>query len=183
MATTTERLLAGTVAGVIATVPMSALMLLWHRNLPRPQRYPLPPRKVTMEAAEDVGLKDELTEEQRMALTVLGHFGYGGGVGGLYALLPTERTPLSPVTRGIAYGLAVWTGSYLGWLPLAGWHPPATEEPARRNALMIAAHVVFGGALGALTDSLLQMANDRRATSYPVARERERERQRATNAS
>jgi hypothetical protein len=29
-------------------------------------------------------------------------------------------------------------------------HPPATRHPPRRNALMVAAHVVWGGVLGAL---------------------------------
>lgn len=32
--------------------------------------------------------------------------------------------------------------------------PPATKHPARRNALMIAAHVVFGAALGLLVERL-----------------------------
>src|SRR5687767_12713483 len=86
MSTTTERLIAGTAAGIIATVPMTALMLLLHRRLPARERYPLPPRKVTMEAAEDVGLLGNLSEHQRVGLTTAGHFAYGGGVGGLYTM-------------------------------------------------------------------------------------------------
>jgi putative membrane protein len=46
----------------------------------------------------------------------------------------------------------VWTISYVGLLPLSGLFEPATEQPARRNALMIAAHVVWGLGLGVLTE-------------------------------
>jgi putative membrane protein len=175
MSTTTERLIVGTAAGIIATVPMTALMLLLHRQLPRHERYPLPPRRVTMEAAEDVGLADDFSEPQRVGLTAAGHFAYGGGVGGLYTLLPENALPRSPALRGIVYGLAVWSGSYLGWLPVAGLHPPATQEPARRNALMIAAHVVYGAALGMLSDWLLQSTTNSHAAARP--------RERATNAA
>lgn len=176
MSTTTERLIVGTAAGIIATVPMTALMVLLHRRLPARERYPLPPRKVTMEVAEDVGLDNDLSEPQRVGLTAAGHFAYGGGVGGLYTLLPDNMLPRSPAMRGIVYGLAVWSGSYLGWLPVAGLHPPATQEPARRNALMIAAHVVYGAALGVLSDWLLRSTS---TSNHAAARPRER----ATNAA
>jgi hypothetical protein len=46
--------------------------------------------------------------------------------------------------RGIFFGLVVWAGSYLGWVPAAGILPPATEAPARRNALMIGSHFLWG---------------------------------------
>ena len=52
----------------------------------------------------------------------------------------------------MAYGLAVWTTGYLGLLPALGALRPATEHPPRRTALMIAAHVVWGAALGLLAD-------------------------------
>ena len=41
----------------------------------------------------------------------------------------------------------------MGLLPAAGILKPATEHPARRNALMIASHLVWGAALGALLAS------------------------------
>jgi hypothetical protein len=46
----------------------------------------------------------------------------------------------------------VWAGSYLGLLPMTGLLHSATRERAERNALMIAAHVVWGGVLGALAE-------------------------------
>ena len=54
------------------------------------------------------------------------------------------------MANGVVYGLTVWAGSYLGLLPAAGILRPAAEHPPRRTALMIAAHVLWGGVLGAL---------------------------------
>jgi uncharacterized membrane protein YagU involved in acid resistance len=173
---TAERIAVGTTAGVLATIPMTALMVLLHRQLPRREQYPLPPRRVTMEAAQDVGLADKLAEPERLGLTMLSHFAYGGAVGAIYGALPTQIAQMSPASRGMMYGLAVWTGSYLGWLPLAGWHPPATQEPALRNALMIAAHLVFGSALGIMTDKLVTGSQPVRPNLRPDLR-------RATNAA
>jgi hypothetical protein len=45
-------------------------------------------------------------------------------------------------------GVAIWAGSYLGWLPTVGILTPATRHPWRRNLLMIVAHVIWGVALG-----------------------------------
>jgi uncharacterized membrane protein YagU involved in acid resistance len=55
---------------------------------------------------------------------------------------------------GAAFGLAVWAGSYLGLLPVLGILRPATEHPARRNALMIASHVVWGAVAGLVLEEL-----------------------------
>ena len=49
---------------------------------------------------------------------------------------------------GIGFGLAVWGGSYLGWIPALGILRPANRHPPRRTSLMIASHMVWGGALG-----------------------------------
>jgi putative membrane protein len=46
----------------------------------------------------------------------------------------------------------VWAGSYLGLLPVLGILSPATRHPTGRNALMIAAHIIWGATLGILTD-------------------------------
>ena len=80
-----------------------------------------------------------------------GHFAYGTAAGALYATF-ARKLRFSPVLRGIGYGLVVWTISYLNLLPALRILRPATEHPAGRNALMIAAHVVWGAALGVLTE-------------------------------
>jgi hypothetical protein len=141
--------LSGTIAGFGATVPMTVAMIAMHRQLPRHQRYPLPPRRITMRALEKVGVKHRADERERTGLTMLAHFGYGASVGGLFGLL-APRDASRSIAAGIGYGLLVWAGSYLGLLPSLGLHRPATREPAERNALMIIAHAVWGAALGAL---------------------------------
>jgi uncharacterized membrane protein YagU involved in acid resistance len=58
--------------------------------------------------------------------------------------------------KGALTGLAVWAGSYLGWLPAAGILRPATRHPWRRNLLMIIAHVIWGVTLGEVVRKLTE---------------------------
>lgn len=146
-------LLKGSLAGLVATVPMTAAMELLFRQLPSRQQYPLPPREITDELTEQTGVGDELPEPHQQALAVAAHFGYGSVMGGLYGALFGSRSQ-APLMQGTIFGLGVWAGSYLGLLPGLGILKPATEHPMRRNLLMIAAHVVWGGALGTLTHAM-----------------------------
>jgi Protein of unknown function (DUF1440) len=143
------RFVEGSLAGLAATVPMTAAMEAMHRRLPEYERYPLPPRQVTMNAAARAGVEPPPDEAQRTGLTLAAHFAYGAFLGGLYGLV-APGLPLPGVAKGVGYGLAAWAGNYLGLLPALGLHPPATRHPPRRNALMIAAHVIWGAAVGAL---------------------------------
>lgn len=142
----------GALAGCIATLPMSALMVAMHRQLPRRERYPLPPRLITERAGRPIGVQ-QLDRDERRGLTVLMHFAYGAAMGTAYALMRRSIPVARPDVKGTLFGLAVWTGSYLGWLPVMGIHS-ATEETPRRNGLMIAAHVVYGASLGVLFEAL-----------------------------
>jgi uncharacterized membrane protein YagU involved in acid resistance len=141
-------LIAGAAAGLFATIPMTLAMKAMHEQLPPEEKYPLPPRLIVESAAEAADVEDDLGEDEQYHLTVLAHFGYGAATGAIYnsALKAMDMEPNAG--NGIAYGLGVWTLSYLGLLPAAGLLSPATEHPARRNALMIAAHVVWGASLG-----------------------------------
>lgn len=132
---------------------MTAAMVAMHRKLPRHQRYPLPPRRITMRVAKKLGVKHHLDEEHRTGLTMLAHFGYGAAVGALFGLI-APREPSRAIPAGVGYGLLVWAGSYLGLLPSMDLHRPATREPAERNGLMIAAHVIWGAAIGAVAPIL-----------------------------
>lgn len=146
-----EALLIGAAAGLVATVPMTLAMEVMHRRLPPREQYSLPPREITDEVAEKTGIEQELTEAERQWLTWVSHFGYGAAIGALYAPL-AYRCKFNPLLGGVTYGLAVWAGSYLGWLPAANILRSATEHPPRRNALMITAHVVWGAAAGLLIE-------------------------------
>ena len=143
----------GGLAGLVATAPMTLAMKLMHERLPPKEQYPLPPRQVTEGMAEAVGVDEQLDEEDREAATWAAHFAYGAACGAIYGAL-ARKADVSPALAGIGFGLAVWAGSYLGWLPAAGILRPATEHPPRRTALMIAAHVVWGATTGVVTDRL-----------------------------
>ena len=90
---------------------------------------------------------------EKTGLTLAAHFGYGTAAGVLFGLLAPKRAG-EAVPAGIGFGLLVWSASYLGLMPALGLHPPATRDTFRRNALMIAAHVVWGASLGALAAPL-----------------------------
>ena len=145
--------LAGFTSGLAATAPMTVAMELMHRRLPEHERYPLPPRRITDRVLDATGLGEGLPETRRRELALLNHFAYGAAAGALYGPV-ARRTGLPPVASGVLYGLGVWAGSYLGWLPAAGIMPSATRHPARRTALMIAAHVVWGAATGYIASKL-----------------------------
>ena len=145
-----NKLLLGAAAGFAATVPMTVIMKVLHANLPREEDYPLPPREIIDETAKRVELQDDLSEEAKTALAFAGHFAYGTATGSIYPLLVSNPNPVS----GAVYGLGIWGVSYLGWLPAAGILGSATKHPARRVALMITAHLVWGAALGTVAQAM-----------------------------
>jgi uncharacterized membrane protein YagU involved in acid resistance len=148
------RVAAGATAGFAATGPMTLVMAAGREGLPEREQYPLPPRTITERTAQAADLGQRMTDAQKEAATAVGHFGYGAATGAVYGVL-APLLPFGPVLNGVAFGLGVWAGSYLGWLPAAGLHPPAHHESAGRNATMIAAHVVWGAVLGILTDQMV----------------------------
>lgn len=162
--------LAGATAGFVATAPMTAAMTLMHRMLPKEERYPLPPRQIVDNAALQTEAEqitpgrahhpaerhsglEPAQEDERAGVALAAHFAFGAMAGSAYGPI-ARRRPASPVLSGIAYGLMVWTSQYLGVLPAAGLLSNAKDHPARRNALMITAHVIWGAALGVMADRL-----------------------------
>ena len=138
-----NRILLGALAGLAATVPMTLAMKLLHEQLPPQEQYPLPPRQVAEGMAEAAGVNEHLDEDEREAATWVSHFAYGTLCGAIYGAV-SHPLRQHAALAGAGFGVAVWAGSYLGWLPAAGILTPATEHPPRRNALMIASHVVWG---------------------------------------
>ena len=148
-----NRWISGLLAGSLATAPMSAVMVWMHHRLPRGEQYPLPPVQITAQVAEEAGVSEHLDRTQLRAVTVLSHFGFGAAAGVAYAEV-RKYLPGPPAVKGMLFGLGVWTSFYLGLLPMAGILSPATEHPARRNALMIVAHLIWGAALGLMAERL-----------------------------
>jgi uncharacterized membrane protein YagU involved in acid resistance len=142
----------GAMAGLLATIPMTLVMELMRRRLPSHERGRLPPRTIAMRAARRLGMRRRMDERQSRAVTLVTHFGFGAATGALYAPWARRLDPLPPLLEGTLFGLGVWLVSYMGWLPAVGLFGPATRDAHRRAALMIAAHVVWGAALGFLFD-------------------------------
>lgn len=130
-----SRLVIGAVAGIVGTMAMTSAMRRLHGRLPRDERYPLTPREI-VDAA--VSPPDEAARD----LTTAAHFAYGAACGALLA----AADPKPGKRAGAAAGATIWLASYMGWIPALNLLEPATEHPARRNALMIAVHLVWGTA-------------------------------------
>jgi uncharacterized membrane protein YagU involved in acid resistance len=146
-----DEVLAGAMAGFVATVPMTATMLVVDRLLPRWQRTRLEPRRIMDDMLHRAGLQDDLNERERLSASIAAHFAFGTAVGAPYTLLD-EVMPLPRGLRGPAYGLLVWASSYAGWLPAIGTLPPPQRRPAGRNLLLIASHLVWGATTEAVSE-------------------------------
>lgn len=137
----------GAAAGVVATVPMTIAMEELHRLLPPERDEPLPPREVTEGLYEHFDDVEDAPEERLEKLTFLLHYAFGGATGALFPLVAPRRLPAA-VGAGMLYGLAVWSGAYLGLLPRIGVRHHAKHDSVERSITMIAAHVVWGATLG-----------------------------------
>jgi uncharacterized membrane protein YagU involved in acid resistance len=147
MSVSWEDMLLGALAGFSATLPMTCVMQWMNRELPG--REQLPPREVTMRAAEKTGVKEQLGNSERRAATWAAHLGMGTGLGVLYGMVG-RRLPLHPSAAGAVFGLLAYGGNYQVLLPALGLAPPATQYPVRRNVLLITSHLVWGGLTGML---------------------------------
>lgn len=141
-------LLRGALAGTTATLPMSAVMLAAGKlGLMGEQ----PPESIVRRAVDSAGgsAGQRLPEPVANSLASLTHLGFGAVLGAGYALLPRTGRP---ALRGTATAMAVFAGSYQGWVPALRILPPASHDRPDRPVVMAAAHVVFGVVLGVLED-------------------------------
>ncbi|HEV2124952.1 MAG TPA: DUF1440 domain-containing protein, partial [Chloroflexota bacterium] len=150
---TLSSLLTGGLAGAAATVPMTAVMEVMKQWQPPQERYRLPPIAITTRAAAKVGLEEHVHHSEWSAVSLAAHFGYGASMGALYAA--TRQTIRPPFLLGGAiYGLALWAGGYLGWVPALGLYRRSTQQPRARRMLNVWSHVVYGMVLHLLLDRL-----------------------------
>jgi uncharacterized membrane protein YagU involved in acid resistance len=147
MSNVMNRLFTGAIAGATATVPMTMVMEALHEQLRGEPDRPLPPREITESVTAKAGVNDAIPEPDKETLTLVAHFGYGAACGALFGLM-APRNVAAAVGCGTLFGLGVWAGSYLGWLPALNVRHDARQDPPARNALMIAAHLVWGATAG-----------------------------------
>ena len=143
----------GAVAGFIATIPMTIFMLATQPFLPHGQRYDLPPEIIIKELAHRLHVRYRMSKPQLVTVTLVSHFGYGTTMGVIFGSIGPDTLPASLV-QGSLFGLLIWAASYLGLLPLLGVSASAHREPAYRNFMMIAAHLLWGATSGATTSVL-----------------------------
>ena len=153
-------LLSGALAGFFAAIPMALVMAGLNEILPTRKRawyqkwIPLPPRQITNRMAKRFGVPRATRAGNRLEpATWLAHLGYGAAAASVFPLA-TRSLPIPAVLRGLLFALGVWAASYLGWLPAANILPPATEQPARRNIVMIISHLVWGSFIGLLASRI-----------------------------
>lgn len=149
-----ERNLSGLYSGLIATGPMTLFMMGAHEGLPEGEKSPLPPATLSLQLLERAIRRPGLSQNAQTALTVSSHFAYGSAAGVLYSQTFGRMRSLPPVARGVAYGAVFWAANYLGLSPALRMRADGTEMPARRNAMMFGAHLVWGAALGYAEDRL-----------------------------
>jgi hypothetical protein len=138
-----RRVLAGGLAGLLATVPMTVAMLALQRALPRAEQYALPPEVITAELVRHVRGAGPASEATQRSLTLPMHVGFGAFNGAVYAA-SLARLPAPLPLTSTAFAILIWATSYQGWAPALSLHPPATAEPPGSNTMMIVAHVVWG---------------------------------------
>lgn len=147
------RLALGAGCGLAATAAMTTGMLVWQRWLGGGR---LGPAVVTDRALRAVRLEPR-SGTARATTETVAHFGFGTGLGAVYAALSpvllrrapaVERVP-GPL-RGAVFALGVWTATYGTVIPaLRLVPPPGADQPGRQPRLLVA-HVVYGASLGAL---------------------------------
>jgi uncharacterized membrane protein YagU involved in acid resistance len=104
----------------------------------------LPPEKITAKMLHRSGIGHSGAQQDALA-TVL-HFGFGATAGAGFGVL-APRSLIVRVPAGLTYGAAIWGVSYMGWVPALGIMPPAERDRRDRQAVMLAAHLVYGTAL------------------------------------
>ena len=108
-----------------------------------------PPEEITEKSSRRVGI--ELDDGASDALSTAAHVAYGAGVGAAYGSIVPDH--LAGGVTGVAYGLAVYGASYLGWLPAMHLRPAGQGHANRPTVAMVLAHVAYGWTLGRLTST------------------------------
>jgi hypothetical protein len=135
-----RRLLLGALSGLIATVPMSAVIFIGRQLF---LRWTPPPKQITAAVVERAGIEPDRSSEGFELGWRVAHFGYGAACGAIYGLVG-PALPGPRAVKGLLFGGAVWGVSYLGLVPALGLYPWPKDDSRTRIVVMIAAHAVFG---------------------------------------
>lgn len=141
-------ILRGAWSGVMATSSMTLSLFRTHKALPWKEKSPLPPAIITDALQRKIGLFPNAKADVKEQATMVSHFGYGV-VGGIAYAVIADKLPIhSPLLKGSLFGLSIWAASYYGLIPALDLKSEGEDMTSKRNLMMIAAHVVWGAALG-----------------------------------
>lgn len=146
----------GLAAGLLGTVAMTGWQLLAAKSQSSgdgstgssPQQPVDPweeasvPARLAKRVLEGVFLVDEVPASRIGLLTEAMHWGYGTAWGAAYGLL-AGTAGRSTVRGGLAFGLAVWTSSYVELVPTGLYEPP-WKYPPKVIGLDLSYHLVYG---------------------------------------
>jgi hypothetical protein len=162
----------GAIGGLAGTAAMTVSMYWLYKLLPEEQkRSHLPPRPIILGTGSKLGLTQKLDRSGKWAAMGFVHFAYGGLTGALLPLFPSldlHKTHhlVSSLARGALFGMAVWAGSYLGWLPATGLFKTWREETSSRMALMAFSTMVWGWVTEVVAAEIEKRDEQKRTRSF-----------------
>ena len=136
----------GAIAGLVATVPMTAVFVAGRAA--GLLRTP-PPVQITDTAEARAGVRDDLNQPAFGASWAAAHLAYGAGCGAIFAAA-RPALPRSSTAAGLLFGLTVWSVSYGVAMPALGLYPSLRRDRPTRVGVTAVAHAVFGLALAAV---------------------------------
>ncbi len=140
-----KRLAVGFGWGVVATIAMSALMILGVATGLSPMPSPIP-EAIVNKALElfGVGLPGPLI----MLLAAGAHLSYGGVSGAVLAALARPVT----IWKGLGWGVLLWLIMQIAVFPVLGWGVFGAEITPLIAVATLVLHLIYGVILGLLMD-------------------------------
>ena len=140
-----KRLAAGFGWGVVATLVMSALMILGVVTGLSPMPSPIPEAVVN----KGLGLLGVGLPRPLIVLSAaVAHLSYGGVAGAVLAALTRPVT----VWKGLGWGVLLWLVMQVAVFPFLGWGLFGVAITPRIAAATLVLHLVYGAFLGLLMD-------------------------------
>jgi hypothetical protein len=147
-------LAAGAVAGTVATIAMSTMMLTAQRAGLLGEQ---PPRKLS-DAVLDAVAGGRADERTRRVGTSIVHLGIGASAAALHQVGRRLAGRPRPATIwGGGFGALFWALNYVFVAPVLGIMPPPDRDRPGRAPVMLAANIAWGVVSAVLGDRLAQV--------------------------